>query len=474
MKLNRREFLACSGIVLLPRLIFPQKKPRIIVAGAGLSGLSAAFELSERGYEVTVVEARQRVGGRVFTLREPFLDGQFVELGGEIIGDGYRRFLGYAEKFGIAYKESANETQTGGSVANLQKGIGTSVFMKGKLYPQGSDFPNPYNLSGEEAQYLPANFLSKKLQEIAPELRANPQKLLEYDQLSLAETLRRRGVSEQMIKLIDISLNYNSIETVSMGGILWENRRRIGAGTKVVKISGGNDSLTKALFTNSQKNGVKFIFNAKIGEIVYSENFVRVSFRDFAGKNQTLEAEKLVCTIPFSVLKNVKFTNSLPPEKAKAIRELDYTQITKVFLQGKRKVWDDLNLGSMIWTDSPCERIFNAYGKKGDLRGIFSVWTEGEGAKYPDSLSDRQRIEVTKREFAKILPQMKFERAATISWGNDEFARGAYSHLKVGQLTAIHPHIKTSVGAIHFAGEHTAETAPGMEGALESAERVVR
>lgn len=474
MKLNRRNFLALSGLAFLPRIAFSQKKPRVIIAGAGLSGLSAAFELSQRGYEVTVIEARNRIGGRIFTLRESFLDGQFVELGGEIIGDGYGRFLGYAAKFGIEYKETTNETQTGGGVSGLQKGIGTSVFMKGKLYPQGSDFPNPYNLVGEEAQYLPSQYLIKKLQEIALELRSNPQKLLEYDQFSLAETLRKRGVSEQMIKLMDISLNYNSIETVSMGGILWENRRRIGAGTKAIKIPGGNDLLTKALFSNAQKNGVKFILGAKIEEITHAENFVRVSFREANRKNQTLEAEKLICTIPFSVLRNVKFTNSLPPEKARAINELDYTKITKVFLQGNRKVWDDLNLGSMIWTDSPCERIFNSYGKRGDLRGIFTVWTEGEGAKYPDSLSDRQRIAATKREFAKILPQMKFERAATVSWDNDEFARGAYSHLKVGQLAAIHPHIKTAVGAIHFAGEHTAEKAPGMEGALESAERVVR
>ena len=67
----------------------------------------------------------------------------------------------------------------------------------------------------------------------------------------------------------------------------------------------------------------------------------------------------------------------------------------------------------------------------------------------------------------------QIETGATKSWTNDEFVRGAYSHLTVGQLEKLQPNLKTAVGNIHFAGEHTAENAPGMEGALESAERVV-
>ena len=126
--------------------------------------------------------------------------------------------------------------------------------MKGKLYPQGSDFPNPYNLAGEEATNLPPNYYIKQLQAIAAELRANPAKIGEYDKLSLADALRKRGVSEQMIKLMNISLNYNSIETVSMGSILWEGRRRLNIGTKAVKVVGGNDLITNALFEELERS----------------------------------------------------------------------------------------------------------------------------------------------------------------------------------------------------------------------------
>ena len=174
-------------------------------------------------------------------------------------------------------------------------------------------------------------------------------------------------------------------------------------------------------------------------------------------------------------MRNVRFTPSLPETKQRAINELSYTHITKIFLQAKRSEWDSRNLGSSVWTDTPCERIFNAAGKKGDERGIFTIWTDGIGATDPEKLSDDKRITWGKKMFGETLPFMRsgIESGATKSWTNDEFVRGAYSHFTVGQLTALQPHIKTPVGQIHFAGEHTAENAPGMEGALESAERVV-
>ncbi len=476
MKFNRREFLALSSIAILSRPIFAQNKPRVIVAGAGLSGLSAAYELSRLGYQVTVIEGRDRIGGRVFTLKKPFVDGQFVELGGELLGDSYKRMLGYAQKFNVPFEEVPSEIETSGSVASLQGGTGTTAVLKETLYPIGSTLdPHPYNLKGDESKMLPPALLSKMLRQMAREVAGNPQKIAELDKLSLADALRKQGASNEAIKLMNISLNYNSIETVSAGGIMFESQRRLGAGTKANRIIGGNFEIPKALAANSKKAGVKFILDSKIKKISHTANSVKVSFTNKRGKIQTIEAEKLVCTIPFSVLRNIQFSPVLPDAKMKAINELAYTHITKVYFQGSRFEWDRRNFGSSIWTDTPLERIFMASGTRGDERGIFTTWMDGEGADFADKMDDKARQIWAKGEFEKALPMMKgaIERTQTKSWANDEFVRGSYSHFTRGQFTELQPFIKTQVGAIHFAGEHTAEKAPGMEGALESAERVV-
>ncbi len=476
MILNRRQFIGTAASAFLAGPIFAAGKRRVIVAGAGISGLSAAYELSQLGYQVTVIEGRERIGGRIFTLKEPFVDGQFVELGGELAGDGYKRFLGYADKFKIGYETFEQEFETGGAVTNLQGGIGTTAVLKNNLYPIGSVLePHPYNLTGEEAKVLPPALLSRYLRTLAREVAGNAEKIAELDKLSLADVLRARGASENAIKLMGISLNYNSIETVSAGGIMFESGRRMSAGTRANRIAGGNFEIPKALAANAKKKGVKIILEAKIKMISHSSNSVKVSFINKKGKTVTLEAEKLVCSIPFSVLREIVITPSLPEAKVRAINELSYTRITKVMMQGSRFEWDRRNIGSSIWTDTALERIFSMSGKRGDARGIFTSWTEGEGAQLPEKMSDAERQIWAKNELENILPFMKgaIERTQTKSWTNDEFVRGAYAHFTKGQYRALKPHLKTQVGPIHFAGEHTAENAPGMEGALESAERVV-
>ena len=255
MRISRREFILGSSafVFLKNNNTFSQNRKKIIIAGGGLSGLSAAFELSLKGFDVTVIEGRDRIGGRVFTLKKPFRDNQYAELGGEIVGNGYKRFLNYAEKFGVEYTEVPDTTDTGGSIGNVQKGLGNSAFLKGKLYPIGSEFPNPYNFKGEESLALPPQLLAKHLREMATELRNNPAKIDLFDQVSLADSLRSRGISNEMIRLMNISLNYNSIETVSTGGILWESKRRTSVGTSLRQSTGECGSLHSAWIAHPDK-----------------------------------------------------------------------------------------------------------------------------------------------------------------------------------------------------------------------------
>ncbi len=486
MKLNRRRFLLASGGLLLTHANLqaipttPNAAKRILIAGAGLAGLAAALELAQLGFAVTVIEGRDRIGGRVFTLREGFSADQHVEIGGELIGNGYKRLLAYATKLGVAYEDVPPDVTTGGSVASQLSGISSAAIMKGKFYAVGDRLdPHPYDLKGDEAAGLPPSLLSKYTRQISQEVAMNPALMASFDQLSLADVLRQRGVSAGGIKLMNIALNYNDIETVSAASLIFDSQRRMGAGNKACRLIGGNDSLPKALAAAAQKAGVTIILNATIKEIHHATDVVSIKFQNQTGKLETLSAEKLVCTIPFAALRDVVFSPPLPAAKAKAINELAYTYITKVYLQGNRAQWNKRQIGSSIWTDTPIERIFSVAGKNADTSenavGIFAAWMDGQGARAPDAMTDDARQEWARREFEKALPFMvgSIKTLQTKSWANDKFARGAYAHYTRGQVTKLQPAIKMAVGAIHFAGEHTAEKSPGMEGALESAERVV-
>lgn len=479
MKLTRRQFIAGAGALVASaaQVARAGDQRRVLVLGAGLAGLSAAVELARRGFSVTVIEGRDRVGGRVVTLRDPFLGGQYVELGGELIGDGYKRMIGYLKALNVPFEEVPSAFETGGSVSTLKTGTGTTAIMKGRLFPVGTVFdPHPYGLKGPEAAGLPPTLLATHVRALAQEVAKAPESMRDLDRMSLAGVLRKRGVTDEAIRLMNVSLNYNSIETVSAAGVLFDARRRIGAGTKAVRIVGGNDGLVKALHSAAVAAGAKFILGSRIRRIERNGATVSVTFAGPRGKPRTLTAEKTVCTIPFSVLRDIEFTPALPAEKSAAIRELPYTHITKVFMQSKRSEWDRRSISTSIWTDTPLERIFEMAGVRGGDRGIFTAWMDGDGAAMAERLSDKARIAWAKTEFVRALPFMKgmIERSATKSWTNDEFVRGSYAHFAVGHVTGLKPHVKTAVGNIHFAGEHTAELSPGMEGALESAERVVK
>src|SRR3712207_6369643 len=100
--LNRRDFLKLGIAATVTSLGFKAKAKRVIVLGAGLAGLSAALELGNSGYDVTVLEARARPGGRVYTLREPFSDGLYAETGASRIQDSHEFTLRYVKQFNLA------------------------------------------------------------------------------------------------------------------------------------------------------------------------------------------------------------------------------------------------------------------------------------------------------------------------------------------------------------------------------------
>jgi monoamine oxidase len=467
--MDRREFIKGIGALAVAGAIPARaaQAKRVLVAGAGLAGLATAYELAQRGFQVTIIEARNRHGGRIFTMREPFDDGLRVELGGETLGNGYRRFIGYCDKFGIATEDDDN--------ADVFRPL--PMLMRGQFYASGvAPDPHPYGLTGEEAKFSPPALLARHFRVWAETLARNPARAADFDKLSVADLLRVEGVSEAAIRLMNISLNYNDIETVSVAGALFDLRRRANGGTKIVRVRDGNSALPDAFARELAKMGVKINYHTALLAVEHSATGVRAAVRGASGRRSTIAAEHFVSALPAPPLRRVRFTPTLPDAQVIAIRLLPYTRITKIYLQARRDNWDKNGYGTGVWTDTPAERILNVSGKPGQARGLFALWLDGLGTLKADKMTDAARVAWGRQTFAETLPACAsdVEKTATVSWFNDRWAGGAYAHFQKNQHAAFFPALQKPFGVLHFAGEHTAEQNNGMEGALESAARVVK
>lgn len=467
---SRRGFLAASTFPLLaPRALVRAAGPdrRVLVVGAGLAGLSAATLLVEKGYEVTVVEARDRPGGRIWTWREPWKDGQWLEAGAPGGPDTARRMAKWCETLGL---ELAALRATAPSELLLH--------LRGETFPARELIErNPYGLPLELAKVPPNALMARYVDPVAAKMKdraawTRPE-WAPYDGKSLATFLREQGAPPGARALMARAPNCNSLESASA---LWAIREaatlRPTGVTKQLSVKGGMDRLPQA-FAERLRGRIRY----ETALVAVKRQGERLTaFVENKGRAQPIETGHLVVAAPFPALLDVEFDPALPEGKARAIRELPYTQISKVYVQTKTRSYERRGLTSLLWTDSPIEQVLVATPADSDksARGLLHVWMDGEAATEIDGMAEQKRISYALGMLELLLTGSR-ESAETVrfhSWNLDPWAKGAYCHFAPGQVASLHPHIAPPVGNIHFAGEHTSTVEAGMEGALESGERV--
>ena len=215
--LQRRKFITGSAAfgasAILPRFpsianaVDPQT---VVVVGAGIAGLVAAYELLQAGHDVHVFEARMRPGGRIYTLREPFSDGLHAEAGAIDIGDGYSLLMRYLREFDLLLTE--------------EQSLPKQVFYVNRqryVVAAGQEPDWPYPLTPEEKQLGQAGLWKKyvpaMVQEIGEPTHAGwpAANALHYDRTTLNDMLLRQGVSNAALPLFDMTLNGDDFDHVS-------------------------------------------------------------------------------------------------------------------------------------------------------------------------------------------------------------------------------------------------------------------
>ena len=438
-------------------------RKRVVIVGAGIAGLVAGFELARQGHDPVILEAQNRVGGRIYTLRN-FAPGLYAEAGAMRIPRIHQLTLEYCRLFGLEVRPFVMENQK------------TPVYLAGRRMSleQLNRDPEliPFELSPAERGRSFAQLWDEAIREVREFYEREGEAAhavlgREYERYSIRDFLKQRGFSEGAIELYGLM----SFREANMGASVVELLREIvgHAFEDMQEIAGGMDQLPNAFYHRLRRH---VRLGSQVVAIAQDREQVTVHYRTAAG-TYSESGDYCICTIPFGVLRHLDFTPPLSKGKYRAIRSLNYNPSTKILLQVRNRFWEpEAGVGGATPTDLPIRRmVYPSYSSTEDDRGVLlASYTWGQDAARWGALSPDDRIALALKDVAKIYPQVRenFEGGASHSWYSDPYAVGAFALFEPGQEATLQPDIVKPEGRIQFAGEHCSLWHAWIQGALES------
>jgi monoamine oxidase len=443
-------------------------RTRVIVLGAGLAGLAAAHRLARRGYDVVVLEAQDRPGGRVQTARRPFRRGGHAELGAVRIFETHQYTLSYVDEFGLELTPYDSGTR--------------AFYLQGRRFlapAPGVPWPLDGFAPGEQPdpaaripQYLLSGF--EKLGDIFdPSWPGGFPSALELDRTTIGDYMRAQGASETWLNWF--YAQEGRFERVNAAGLF--ATEAVNSGTTVRSIKGGNDLLPKAL---AAALGDRVKFASPVVRIAQDRHGVTVGFRHRHRLHQ-LRADRCVCALPFAPLRRVAVRGAFSDRKMSAIQRLQYMPAARAYFQTRTPFWQNDPLGplgglNLVGTDTMAGRVWNTTSQQADTStGMLQAYMfDTEAVEFASHRS--RRVQEIRRLFRTVLPGMHDQVISTAdkAWHEDPWAGGGWGSPQPGEMAWLFPAMRQPDGRVHFAGEHTSVGAAWMNGALESAERVVQ
>ena len=448
--LSRRDLLKTALVSTLPVAVrAAEHSKKVLIVGAGLAGLSAAYELVQAGHQVTVLDARSRPGGRVLTLRDGFADGQYAEAGAETFGETHNFVQHYVQALKLEKMPAWNY----GKLASL-------IFRDGQRSRPTSE--------------LSTKFIQPAVREIGDPLAPgwpSAEVLRQFDRVSMAELLRNRGASPQEIALLQViysdSWDNGTAPDSALCLLRDEAIARKGAS---FRIRGGNDQLPQAL---ARSLDTRVHYRTTLERIRQNNKHVTATVNT-SGRRSQITADYLICAIPFTVLRSIEVSPAFSEGKQRAIRELTYNSVTRVYVQSATRSWVTDGLSGYAATDLPIGTVWDCTEGQPGARGILECYTSGERSRRLAALSEPQRIRTAVGNLQQVFPGVSGEKTVSVTWDADPLVKGAFAWFKRDQMATLLPHIARPEGRVFFAGEHTSPWFGWMQGALESGNRAAR
>jgi monoamine oxidase len=474
---NRRGFLklaahSASALALSPytlhahnfksliRLAGPK---RVIILGAGLAGLSAAYELKKAGHQVTILEARTKPGGRVRTMRENLADGFHAELGAARIPDNHEWTLKYVKEFGLDLAPFY-PTQ-----------LDTFNFMRDKLVRIKPGSPPdinlfPAKLSPKEMalgyEGLFEQTLGNKIPLTQDRKNWPAKELQQFDNMTVSDYLRKEGWSPDVSEVLGFSA-FNNLSMLEVLRVLGN-----GHGTKSqFKIVGGNDQLPKAF---ASRLADSIMYGSPATRIEQTESGIDVFYKQF-GEVKKISGDKLICAIPNTMLRMLEVSPTFSSHKTKIINEMAYGSLTRYTFQIGKKYWMEQGLNGFGYSDVGGEIWHPTFDNVG-TRGLLQLYLYGPPSQQVSAMTPSQQEDFGITQVNRVFPGLRkyLEGVFVHCWDNDPWTRGATRIIQLGKVVEFHRNMSTPERHVHFAGEHTSTYMAYMNGAIESGIRTAK
>ena len=446
--------------------------PRILVVGAGLAGLSAAYRLTRAGLRPTVIDAADRLGGRCWSMRpgdpgNPFAP-QVAEHGGELIDQGHTNIRRLAQELGLGLDNLLSAEENGteplyffdGAPYTYAEATDDMKTIWQQLHKDVSaaSYPTLYDLSTPRGRELDQMSIAAWIDTYVPGGRSSRLGQL----LDVAYTIEYGGDSD-----VQSSLNMLYLLAYSGQGQL----RIFGPSNEKYHVRGGNDQIVERMAAGLRVNlGTALTALRDNGDGTWAVTTTS------GARTSTTTYDRVILALPFSLLREVDLRRAnFGPLKMTAIRELPMGTNTKLALQFGDRVWRALGNNGDTYADTGYQATWEVTRGQDGGEGILVDYTGGTvGADFgrlsPDGYARRFLGQVE-----PVLPGLTSRwngRVALDYWTGYRWTKGSYSYWKVGQYTGFSGVEKEARGTCHFAGEHTSQDFQGyLEGAVETGYR---
>ena len=439
------------------------------MVGAGLAGLTTALDLVDAGWDVTVLEARDRVGGRVHTVRgEAFTGGLHAEAGGESIDIDHHALLAMLRRFHLDTEDRPPNKILDGLTSWRGRRLKTSDFVAQRNGKVAADY---------ERYYAELQKAADGIDPIHPERH---DRAAELDAMSLADFVDSLDLRSEARFLVDTDNRgeFNA-EATDISMLFVAQQAAAGediedSGVEAMRVHGGNDQLPKAM---AAALGHRLVLRAPVTKVTHTAHGVSVT----AG-GRVHAGAWLVLATPFMPLRSVRFEPPLPDQVAAAIAGLDLGHAAKVTIQYDERVWAHDPSGAtsgFTVTDDPFGIAWSPTDSYGDPAGpgLLTAFMTGDGAAHAAQQTDAARIAAVREQFGAVYPEAPAHDAhhqSTTAWADERYTGGGYAVPHPGQMAAFWPVIRSGTGRIRFAGEHTETLAGYMESAVRSGHRIAK